>query len=124
MTLKAYLPIIFATALFSCNSPQKTSKIDRLALVTRNNVVVEQPDTLASLSVGNGEFAFTTDVTGLQTFYEEYENGVTLGTQSNWGWHTFPNTENYQVMESAKYSDYRGRKVPYLAQFPDRKSVV
>lgn len=76
------------------------------------------PDTLASLSVGNGEFAFTTDVTGLQTFYKEYENGVTLGTQSNWGWHTFPITENYQVMESAKYSDYRGRKVPYLVQFP------
>ena len=98
-------------------STQKPSRIDRLALVSRNDVVVEQPDTLASLSVGNGEFAFTTDITGLQTFYKEYENGVTLGNQSNWGWHTFPNTENYQVMESAKYSDYRGRKVPYLAQF-------
>jgi hypothetical protein len=80
-------------------------------------VVIEQPDTLASLSVGNGDFAFTTDITGLQTFYKEYEKGVTLGTQSNWGWHTFPNTENYQVMESASYSDYRGRKVPYLVQF-------
>lgn len=50
----------------SCQSSQKPSGIDRFALVSRNNVVVEQPDTLASLSVGNGEFAFTTDVPGLQ----------------------------------------------------------
>jgi hypothetical protein len=116
MKLKTYLPFIFLTALFGCNSPQKPTKINRLALVTRNNVVVEKPDTLASLSVGNGNFAFTAGITGLQTFYKEYENGVTLGTQSNWGWHTFPNTENFNIMQSAAYSDYRGRKVPYLAQ--------
>jgi hypothetical protein len=108
--------LLIALAFVGCRSVGKTEKIDRLALVTRNNVVVEQPDTLASLSVGNGNFAFTTDITGLQTFYKEYENGVTLGTQSNWGWHTFPNTEDYSIMQSAVYSDYRGRKVPYLAQ--------
>jgi hypothetical protein len=107
---------LIALAFVACQPAKKTEKIDRLALVTRNNVVLEQPDTLASLSVGNGNFAFTTDITGLQTFYKEYENSVTLGTQSNWGWHTFPNTQNYNVMKSAAYSDYRGRKVPYLAQ--------
>jgi hypothetical protein len=95
----------------------KSTKIDRFALVSRHNILIESPDTLASLSVGNGDFAFTTDITGLQTFYKEYENGVTLGTQSNWGWHTFPNTENFQLSECTKYSDYRGRKVPYLVQF-------
>ncbi len=108
---------LFALVFSGCQQVQKPTKINRLALVTRNNVVIEQPDTLASLSVGNGDFAFTTDITGLQTFYKEYENGVTLGTQSNWGWHTFPNTENYKVMESAQYSGYRGRNVPYLTQF-------
>ena len=115
--LRNAIIILMTGTLFSCHSNEKPTKIDRFALVTRHNILVEKPDTLASLSVGNGEFAFTTDFTGLQTFYNEYENGVTLGTQSNWGWHTFPNTENYQVMESAKYSDYRGRKVPYLTQF-------
>lgn len=109
---------LLVMVLAGCQSVQKTSKIDRFALVTRNSVMLEQPDTLASLSVGNGNFAFTSDITGLQTFYREYENGVTLGTQSNWGWHTFPNTEKYDIMETAKYSDYRGRKVPYLVQFP------
>jgi hypothetical protein len=109
--------LLIALAFAGCQSTQKPSKIDRLALIFRHNLLVDAPDTLSSLSVGNGEFAFTTDITGLQTFYREYENGVTLGTQSNWGWHTFPNTENYQLSESAKYSDYRGRKVPYLTQF-------
>jgi len=104
-------------SLLGCKLTQKPTKIDRFALVTRHNILVEKPDTLSSLSVGNGEFAFTTDITGLQTFYHEYENGVTLGTQSNWGWHTFPNTNNYKVMESAKDEDYRGRKVPYLTEF-------
>ena len=109
--------LLFALASVGCLSAQKPSKIDRFGLVSRHNILVEQPDTLASLSVGNGEFAFTTDLTGLQTFYKEYENGVTLGTQSNWGWHTFPNTENYQLSECTNYSDYQGRKVPYLVQF-------
>ncbi|MCX6238025.1 MAG: hypothetical protein NTY07_10820 [Bacteroidia bacterium] len=114
--IKLSISLILTVFLFGCHSNAQQTKIDRHALVTRHNVLVEQPDTMATLSVGNGEFAFTTDVTGLQTFYHEYENGVTLGTQSNWGWHTFPNTENYQVIESAKYSLYQGRKVPYLVQ--------
>ena len=54
------------------------AEIDRKALVTRHNVLVEGFDSLASLSVGNGEFAFTTDLTGLQTFYESYENDIPL----------------------------------------------
>lgn len=39
--------------------------IDRKAVVTRNNPVVKSIDPLASLSVGNGDFAFTVDATGL-----------------------------------------------------------
>jgi len=105
-------------ALFGCRYADK-AKIDRHALVTRNNVLVEGFDSLASLSVGNGNFAFTTDLTGLQTFYEEYENGVTLGTQSNWGWHSFPNTGEYRMEETLKYFDVQGRKVPYRHQLND-----
>jgi hypothetical protein len=72
-------------------------QIDRHALVTRNNVNLDGIDTLGALSVGNGEFAFTVDATGLQTFPEVYENGVPLGTQSQWGWHSFPNPDDYML---------------------------
>ena len=80
------------SALYSsCGS---ASAIDRQALVERNNPHITAIDTLASLSVGNGEFAVTVDVTGLQTFPELYSKGVPLGTQSQWGWHSFANPDS------------------------------
>ena len=42
------------------------SLIDREQLVQRHNVQVHAIDTASPLSVGNGEFAFTGDVTGLR----------------------------------------------------------
>ncbi|MEA5256167.1 hypothetical protein VB264_00120 [Arcicella aquatica] len=91
-------------------------KIDRKALVQRHTVVLSKIDTLASLSVGNGDFAFTTDITGLQTFPDFYAKGISLGTQSVWGWHRYPNTENYQIEETFKEINSHGRKIPYAVQ--------
>ena len=71
-----------------------SASINRLALVNRNNPQVTAFDSLTSLSVGNGEFAFTVDATGLQTFPEKYAAGVPLGTQSQWGWHSYANLNN------------------------------
>lgn len=115
-TILAILSVILSA---SCQPQSDVGKIDRYAVVTRNNVLVEGFDSLASLSVGNGDFAFTTDLTGLQTFYQEYENGVPLGTQSNWGWHTYPNTEGYKRTETLKYWEVEGRQVPYRHQIKD-----
>ncbi len=96
--------------------------INREALVNRHNVKENKIDTLNSLTVGNGEFAFTVDVTGLQTFPELYKNGIPLGTQSQWGWHSFPNSENYRVEESFKTYNYHGHPAPYAVEIktPDR----
>src|SRR6187431_1808073 len=99
------------------NNPSSNSPIDRFALVTRNNVVLTAVDTLGSLSVGNGEFAFTVDASGLQTFYKEYENGISLGTQSQWGWHSIPSAENYTIDDVAKlYESCDSSKAPYAVQ--------
>ena len=59
-------------------------RIDRRALVTRHNVTLDRADIMAPLSVGNGEFAFTADVTGLQTFESDYNPGIPLSTMSQW----------------------------------------
>jgi hypothetical protein len=118
--MKSKIFLAFAVVfMVACQSEKQPQKIDRKAVVTRNNVQVQGFDSLATLSVGNGEFAFTTDLTGLQTFYKEYENGVTLGTQSNWGWHTNPNTEGYDRSETLKYWEVDGRQVPYRHQLKD-----
>ncbi len=82
-------------------------------------------DTLASLSVGNGEFAFTVDATGLQTFPELYKKGVPLGTQSQWGWHSFGNPNGYKAEEVLKEFDFgRGHKEIYSCQFKEPERLV
>src|SRR4051794_11302927 len=70
------------------SASRTSTTIDRAALVNRHNPVMRQLDPLSPLSLGNGEFAFTADVTGLQTFPEEYEQAMPLCTMSQWGWHT------------------------------------
>lgn len=104
--------------LASCNG--KDVKIDRYALAERNNPVVKEFEELSSLSVGNGEFAFTVDATGLQTFPELYSAGVPLGTQSQWGWHKFANPEKYKHDETLKSYNFRGWDEPYAVQFNEK----
>ncbi|MFT3746563.1 MAG: hypothetical protein QM785_20005 [Pyrinomonadaceae bacterium] len=101
------------TGLGSSEPPQ--GKIDRYALVSRHTPVILKLDPLSPLSVGNGEFAFTCDITGLQTFPEEYANGMPLCTMSQWGWHTKPMPEQLKGKE-LKLTDYDtyGRKVGYM----------
>ena len=95
--------------------------IDRKALVERHNPLVTSVDTLASLSVGNGHFAFTADVTGLQTFPEYYRHGVPLGTQSEWGWHSFGNPQNLRIEESYKMEDFgHGHRELYATEFKEQ----
>src|SRR5688572_15530098 len=107
----ACLYLVAATPLFLF-----AQKIDRKKVVQRHNVVVTNIDSLASLSVGNGNFAFTVDATGLQSFPEAYAKGVPLGTQSVWGWHSFPNVENLDVKEAQRTYDLEGRKISYTVQ--------
>ena len=68
-----------------------------MRLVTRHNVLLTAADPMASLSVGNGQFAFTVDFTGLQTFPKYYADGIQLGTQSQWGWDSAPNPEKFTI---------------------------
>lgn len=115
---------LLCAVVAACHRPAKESgqaqQIDRRDLVERNHPHNTAFDSLASFTVGNGEFAMTVDATGLQSFPRYYSNGVPLGTQSQWGWHSFPNIENYQHAETLKEFDFgRGRKEPYSVQFDE-----
>lgn len=102
--------------------PATAQKIDRKSLVQRHNVVVNKADPLASLTLGNGKFAFTVDVTGLQSFPLDYQKGVPLGTQSEWGWHSFIDTIGYKREEAIKPYQLNGREITYTVQWnaPER----
>ena len=90
--------------------------IDRYALVTRHNPVVAGFDKGSSLSVGNGNYAFTVDATGLQTFPAPYaDGGVPLGHLSNRAWHTFPNPQQYRMerFPLTEYRTFNGRSIGF-----------
>src|ERR1035441_6813889 len=89
--------------------------IDRHALVARHDVVLTNFNEASPLSVGNGEFCFTVDATGLQTFPEAFEHTTPLGTLSDWGWHTIPNTNGWSIdnFQFKEFPDLNGRLVPY-----------
>jgi len=96
--------------------------IDRRALVTRHQPTLTTFDVESPLTVGNGEFAFTVDVTGLQTFAERYDQTVPLGTLSQWGWHTSPNPNRWSIDTFGfKTFDSHGRAVGY-ADIPGERT--
>lgn len=119
----AAMAILLLPACQHAGSTSSSGKIDRYALVHRHNVVVTRFDSMASVSVGNGNFAFTVDPTGLQTFPGFYHNGVSLGTESSWGWHSFPNPHHYTLKDVTRDYKVDGREVPYVTSFraPERK---
>jgi hypothetical protein len=95
------------------------SPIDRHALVTRHNVVLTKADVCAPLSIGNGAFCFTADITGLQTFEAEHnsapDKAIPLATMADWGWHHKPNPNGYswETFPQFPYISH-GRTVNYL----------
>jgi len=107
--------LIFAAAIHA-------APIDRHALVTRHNVELKNFDANNPLSVGNGEFCFTVDATGLQTFPEAFTNTIPLATLSDWGWHTSPNTNGWSIdtFQFKEFTNLNGRLVPY-ADVPKNK---
>lgn len=80
-------PTVWVATLLLCASAlasgSHNERIDRHALVSRHNFVLTSFDGEHPVQVGNGEFAFGMDITGLQTF-------APFNTMSHWGWHSSP----------------------------------
>ena len=75
----ANICVLMLTTLVALQS-ENVTPIDRHALVTRHNITWNDP--AKHLPLGNGEFSFGADGTGLQTFAGN--------SMSHWGWHSFP----------------------------------
>ncbi len=98
------------------------ASIDWRALVGRHFPTLTTFDVESPLSVGNGEFAFTVDATGLQTFAEAFEETIPLGTLSQWAWHTAPNPNRWSI-DTFRFNtfDSHGRQVGY-ADIPGERT--
>ena len=86
-------PLAAAVLLFAAAA--SAQPIDRHALVTRHNVELTKVEPHAPLMIGNGDIAFTADITGLQTFPEQYSAMAPLLTMAQWAWHSFPNPQGW-----------------------------
>ena len=102
--------------------------IDREALVRRHAVTIDSPDPELVLTVGNGDFAYTADITGMQTFtafhdqslaVREGRTAINTATMSTWGWHEMPNPEGYVLDDSM--SQHQTRRGP--VSYPDRHDM-
>lgn len=91
--------------------------IDRKALVDRHKIVTTQTNPRSPAQVGNGEFAFAVDVTGLQTF-------VPFNTMAQWSWHSFPLPEGKKVVDFKQLAlDTHGRPVLHDLPNPEQPEL-
>jgi hypothetical protein len=97
--------------------------IDRHALVTRHNPTITAIDASAPFMVGNGNLAFTADITGLQTFQDQYSRLAPLLTEAQWGWHSFPG--KFELKQALKPFRVRGklRWYPALQDWDEAKKA-
>jgi hypothetical protein len=77
--MKPTLVCLLALAIPSLAISNSNSKIDRHRLVSLYNPIRTSSNPTTPIQVGNGNFAFGTDITGLQTF-------LPFNTLSTWGW--------------------------------------
>ena len=117
MTKQMITTALFAVlCVISAFAVETKTPIDRHALVTRHNVILDKADPQTSLQVGNGEFAFGLDATGLQTFYGN--------TMSNWSWHSFPLPPGKQIDDyKLKQYDTYGRSVGYATSGKGQEDI-
>ncbi len=87
--------------------------IDREAIVTRHDPYISTVDPASPFMVGNGQFAMAVDITGLQTFREQYSAHSPLLTQAQWGWHSFPNPNNYALEDALRPIEAHGQTYRY-----------
>ena len=105
---------ILLCVLFVTASSAGEPRIDRHALVTRHNI--EWNDLRGQIPLGNGEFCFNADATGLQTF-----GGNTM---SHWAWHSFPLPAGVAPDQIPSTGTYQKGPVKGPDVFPEGTSAI
>ena len=95
------------------------------AFVERHDPVLTQVDPHAPLMLGNGDLGFTADITGLQTFPEQYSRHAPLLTMAQWAWHSFPNPQGYAEADGLVNVEVPGRGAqpyPWMRSWDELKT--
>ncbi|MEI7947944.1 MAG: hypothetical protein WCJ02_14680, partial [bacterium] len=119
MTLNAHIVVLLLAPLIvlrAAEQPQLVApaKIDRHALVTRHNITWNE--VAKRLPLGNGEFCFGADGTGLQTFAGN--------SMSHWGWHSFPLPEGWTPDRVPPTGTFQKGRNTGRDKFPDGTEAI
>ena len=111
LLIQALLIVVFSlNTVAQSNRNSANQKIDRRAVVERHRIITTTTNPKSPAQVGNGEFAFGVDITGLQTF-------VPFNTLSHWSWHSFPLPDGQNIQDFKGLTlDTHGRMVNYDIQ--------
>jgi hypothetical protein len=99
--------------------------IDRESVVRRHCVELTSADPSCALSVGNGDFAYTADITGMQSFPAFHDQAtaraagrlaVSTATMTTWGWHSMPSEDRFTLDDAM--SVYQTTRGP--VEYPDK----
>ena len=96
--------------------------IDRQALLARHSPLYTEPIFSAPLSVGNGRFCFTADITGLQSLTSEYDR-CPLCTMAEWGWHRYSGAPVHDKALRLEPYDTFGRPVHYATRHEGQEDL-
>ena len=117
--LSAITQLTFFICIGLICSSSVADDIDRKAIVDEFSPELKSLDKHSPFTLGNGQFAFTADVTGFQTFAEDYfAAGFPLETKARWAWHSKPGQYSLSVADET-YKAY-GRQV----NFPTKMDTV
>ncbi|MCK9873477.1 hypothetical protein MRI28_28290 [Nocardiopsis dassonvillei] len=100
--------------------------IDRQELVRRHTLELTRPDPAEVMTVGNGDFGYTADITGMQTFTDFHDQtaavaerrlAVNTATLSTWGWHSTPNPDGFTLNDAMSVHRTSRGPVEYADKF-------
>ncbi|KAJ4982928.1 hypothetical protein SVAN01_11595 [Stagonosporopsis vannaccii] len=118
--MRPFLDCSTTLLLLSCITFVVEGAIDRKSIVRRYNLRLNQSHPYSPVQVGNGNFAFGADITGLQTFLPH-------NTLSSWAWHnsSLPTTPNQTQPDDYSGVDWwtHDRLVNYEMPNPEQKEI-
>ncbi|MRG45298.1 hypothetical protein GFS24_09235 [Chitinophaga sp. SYP-B3965] len=108
---------MFFIVALSCKAYSQqlsTGTINRKTVVQRHNFHITDPKEPGPTQVGNGNFAYGFDITGMQTFNDQFT------TMSHWSWHSTPPPNGVFIKTER---DTHGRMIPYELPDPKQKAL-
>jgi hypothetical protein len=121
LTVLLHVFVVFGCAMSPNSNVSLAEKnqttINRFDLVSRHNPHLMAMDPKSPFTLGNGKFAFTADITGLQTFPDLYfAKGIPLETKARWAWHSRSNPAGYELHHANEIYSAYGRNVEFPTQ--------